>query len=262
MVVNLLDNGFHLLTFANLTQNVSLEFKHWLPNDLVIEVYHIRRDLLLELRVFVHDWLQFLLPKAVCVNMVEGLVAEFRSAAKQIFISTNDGLVSELHVEVAEFVIRETHTVFSILFGHVGTPRDDIDLLIDFIILLKDKFFWLEESWLQRLQDLNHELRVLSVRPFIEIGVSIVGTIPNGVFSLHFEVNLEHIEEISKEEVLVDVGPNIVGQLIHESLILLGLDSVVLVILPVVFKIQFKLLSHLLRQWLIVVEMSQQTKPL
>ena len=73
---------------------------------------------------------------------------------------------------------------------------------------------------------------------------------------------LEHIQEVCKEEVFVNVGSDVVGQLIHETLIISRLDGVVLVILPVVFEVQLKLLGHVLWQWLVVVEMSQESKPL
>ena len=51
LLINLLDNLVHLLAFADLTENIPLELQHWLLNYLVVEVDHVRGDLLSELRV-------------------------------------------------------------------------------------------------------------------------------------------------------------------------------------------------------------------
>ena len=111
------------------------------------------------------------------------------------------------------------------------------------------------------MQDLDHELRVLSVWPVVEVSLS-VRILALRVLLLHLEMYLEHIQEVCEKELLVDVCSDIVWQLIHKSLILLGLNGVVFVILPVILKIDLKVLCHFLWKRLVVVEMSQKSKPL
>ena len=176
LLVALLDDLLHLLSLADLAEDVALELKHGLPDDLVIEVDHVGGDLLLELRVLVHDWLKLLLPKTIGINMVECLIAELSTSAKEVLIATNNGLVSQLNVEVSLLVVSEANAVLSVLLlGKVGALRDHIDLLVDLVFLLKDELFWLEEPWLQGLKHLDHELRVLGVGPLVEVGVPVVG---------------------------------------------------------------------------------------
>ena len=111
------------------------------------------------------------------------------------------------------------------------------------------------------MQDLDHELRVLSVWPVVEVSLSVC-ILALSVLLLHLEMYLEHIQEVCKKELLVDVRSDIVWQLIHKSLILLRLNGVVFVILPVILKIDLKVLCHFLWKRLVVVEMSQKSKPL
>ena len=51
LLVHSLDDHVHLLALSDLTQDVPLELQHGLANDLVVEVDHVRADLLLELLV-------------------------------------------------------------------------------------------------------------------------------------------------------------------------------------------------------------------
>lgn len=73
---------------------------------------------------------------------------------------------------------------------------------------------------------------------------------------------LEHVKEVSKQELFVNVSSDVVWQFIHKSPVLLGLNGIVLVILPVVFKVDFELFGHLFGKGSIAVEMSQKSKPL
>ena len=122
LLINLLDNLVHLLAFADLTKNVPLELQHWLLNYLVVEVDHVRGDLLSELRVGVHNWHHLVLSESISIDMVESLVAELSTAPSQVLIATNNSFESQLNMEVLVFVVGEADTVFSILLlYHVWT---------------------------------------------------------------------------------------------------------------------------------------------
>lgn len=73
---------------------------------------------------------------------------------------------------------------------------------------------------------------------------------------MQLEVLLECAQKVRKEELLVDIALNTFGKFVHEALVNITLDSVVLVMLPIVLKVLFKLFGHVLRQGFILVEMS------
>ena len=76
------------------------------------------------------------------------------------------------------------------------------------------------------------------------------------------EVYVEQIQKVVEEEVLVDVRLDVVWQLVHKSLILFGLDGIILVVLPIVFKVYLKPFGHLVGQWTVLVEMGEESQPL
>ena len=105
LLVNLLDDLIHVLAFAHLAEDIALELKHRLLDNTVVEVDHVGGDLGTELRVFIHDRLQILLAKAVSINMMQSLVEELRLVAEEVFVTANDGLLAQLHVEVALLLV-------------------------------------------------------------------------------------------------------------------------------------------------------------
>ena len=111
--IYILDDLIHVLPLSNLTQDVSLELKHWLFDDPVIEVDHVGGDLSTELWILVHDRLQLLLAKAVPIDMVQCLVEELRLLAKEVFVTANNRLLAQLDVEVALPLIAEADAVLA-----------------------------------------------------------------------------------------------------------------------------------------------------
>lgn len=70
---------------------------------------------------------------------MQGLVKVLALVAKQVFITTDDGFLAQLDMEVPLLLVAEADAVlarFLLLFG--GALRNHVDLLIDLIILLKD----------------------------------------------------------------------------------------------------------------------------
>jgi len=61
--------------------------------------------------------------------------------------------------------------------------------------------------------------------------------------------------------VVVDVCLNVIWQLRHKTHINLRLNSIILVISPIVLKVPLKALGHLLGQRAAPIEMSEETKP-
>ena len=53
--VDIFYDQVHVLSLSNLTQNISLELKHGLLDDPVIEVHHIRGDLWAKLWILIHN---------------------------------------------------------------------------------------------------------------------------------------------------------------------------------------------------------------
>lgn len=104
-------------------------------------------------------------------------------------------------------------------------------------------------------------MRVLGVFPAVEAGVQVRSLDPLSVLLLHPKVYLEQINEVVKEESVVDVSLDVVRQLSHESHIDLRFDRVVLVVGPVVFEVSLESLGHLLRQRTTSVEMSEKSEP-
>ena len=65
--------------------------------------------------------------------------------------------------------VAESDAVLPILlFRFLKIFRDHIDLFIDFLVLFKYVLLYRIEARLQVLEELNHELRVLSILPGVE----------------------------------------------------------------------------------------------
>ena len=57
LFLNLLLDSFHILAHSNLDFDLSFELEHGFTDDLVVEVNHVRGNLLVEFGELVHDWL-------------------------------------------------------------------------------------------------------------------------------------------------------------------------------------------------------------
>ena len=101
------------MAFADLTEDVALELQHGLLDNAIVEIHHVRGNLRLELRVLVHYRLQLLFAETICINMMESLVEELALVAKQVFVSTNDGLLSKLDMEIPLLLVREADAVLA-----------------------------------------------------------------------------------------------------------------------------------------------------
>ena len=112
-LINILDDLVHVLSLANLTEDVSLEFQHRFLDNTIVEIDHVGGDLSAELRILVHDWLQVLFAKSVSINMVQRFVEELRLVAEEVFVTANDGLLAKLDVEVALLLIAEADAVLA-----------------------------------------------------------------------------------------------------------------------------------------------------
>ena len=168
-LINLLDDSVNILSLAHLDEDASFEVKHRFLDDSIVEVHHIGRDLTLEVRVQVHDWLELVLSEAIGVNVMEGSVEEFGLVAKEVLITSDDGLVTEFDMEVLLVGVAEPNAVLTILFlRFLKVFSDHIDLLIDFFVFFKYVLLHSVEARLQVLQKRNHELGVLGVLPSVE----------------------------------------------------------------------------------------------
>ena len=85
--------------------------------------------------------------------MMESLVEELALVAEEVLVTADDGLLSEFHVEVPLLLVREANAVLARLVLLLGLLRDDIDLLVHFIIFLKDVLLGRIEA---RFQGLKH----------------------------------------------------------------------------------------------------------
>ena len=59
-------------------------------------------------------------------------------------------------------------------------------------------------------------------------------------------MDLEHIDEVGKEEAAVDVCLDVIRQLLHEPLVKVALVRIVLIVCPVVLEVCFVTLCHFL----------------
>ena len=262
LLVHILDDLVHVLALADLAEDVALELEHGLLDDAVVEVDHVARYLSLELRVPVHDWLQVLFAQAIGINMMQSLVEELRAVAEEVFVTANDGLLTQLHVEVALLLVREADAVLArLLFLFGRALRDDVDLFVDLVIFLENVLLSGVESRLQGLEHLDHELRVLRVLPTIYVGVKVWPLNPLHVLLLHPEVYLEEVDEVGEEEAAINVRLNMIGQFSHETNIDLRFDGIVLVICPIILKVAFKSFGHLFGEWATSVEVSKEAEP-
>ena len=161
-------------------------------------------------------------------------------------------------MEVALSLVAEADAVLArLLFGLCWLLSDDVDLLVNLIVLFEDVLLRSVETGLKSLQHRDHELRVLSVLPSIDVSLEILPLPTMHNLLLHPEVHLEQVNKIGEQEALVNVCLDVIGQLTHEALVRLRLDGVVLVISPVVLEVTLKLLGHLLGQRGSSVEMRQ-----
>lgn len=263
LFVDLFNDLVHILSLAHLTENVALELKHGLFDDVVVEVDHVLRNLSLELRILIHDRLQVFLPKAVCIDVMQGLVEELGLVAEEVFVTANDGLFTQLDVEVALLLVAETNAVLArLLFLLSRALRDHVDLLVDLVILFEDILLSRVETRLEMLKHCDHELRVLRVLPAVDICVQVGPLRPLPTLLLHPEVDLKQIDEVGKQEPPIDVRLDMIRQLGHEAHVDLRLDRVVLVVGPVVLEVALKPLGHLLGQRATPVEVGKQAEPL
>ena len=190
--------------------------------------------------------------------MVQRFVKEFGLVTEQVLITANNRLVAKFNVEISRISICKTNTVFPVLVLLLyWVFWDNVDLFRNFISFFKNIFLHIIKPWFQRLQQRNHKLWVLRVGPIIEISFSL--RIP--VHLLQFEVAGEHVQEVCEEEIFVNVCLDVIGKLVHESLIFGWLNRIVLIVLPVVLEIVFKAFGHLARQGPIFVKMGQKSEP-
>ena len=123
--------------------------------------------------------------------------------------------------------------------------RNHIDLFIDLIVLLKDVLLRRVESRLKRHKHLNHELRILSVRPVIDVRLEVRPVASwLTILLLHPEMYLKQVNEVGEEEAPINVSSDVIRQLRHEPLVNLLFNRIVLVVGPVVLKIPLKSLGH------------------
>lgn len=98
--LNVLNNPVHVLTFAHFNEQLLLENKHGLANDVVVEVDHELANLPLHVGELVHDGLELLLTETVTLHKVQCSVVVLRLVTKQVFIPANNGLLLKFDVEV------------------------------------------------------------------------------------------------------------------------------------------------------------------
>ena len=187
--------------------------------------------------------------------MHQSLVRVLFLLAKQVLVSADDGLGTQFHMEVFLLVgVLEANSIVSSRVDWLSrVTTDDVDLLVNFLTLLKDVFALLVESRLKARQDLNHEVGVLSVCPLIVLGEALL--ILEALWLGEDKVDLELFKEVLEEEVLEDVALDVVRQLAHQCRILLRRNRIVLVVLPVVAEVFFNFCGHLGRQRLVLIKM-------
>jgi len=69
-------------------------------------------------------------------------------------------------------------------------------------------------------------------------------------------VRFKQVHEIFEQKVFVNISPDVLRQFLHEAHIFWGLDSIVLVVMPVVLKVLFETFDHWPIQGSTFVEMS------
>lgn len=160
----------------------------------------------MELGILVHYGLQLLLAKTVSINVVQGFVKEFTPLSEHIFVSSDNRLFTKFHMEVALLLVTEPDAVLArllLLFGRaVG---DHVDLLINFVSFLENVLLCGVEPGFERLEHRNHKSGVLRVIPAVRITIHILRPILALNLFLHPEVDLEHVNEVGKEEATIDV---------------------------------------------------------
>ena len=123
----------------------------------------------MEVWVLVHNRLEFILAEAISINVVKRSVEEFGLVAEEVLITTNDSLVTKLHMEVFLVLMAKPNTVLAILLLRLlKVFRDHVDLLVYFLIFFENILLNGVEARLQVLQKSDHELGVLSVLPCVE----------------------------------------------------------------------------------------------
>lgn len=136
----------------------------------------------------------------------------------------------------------------------------DVDLLVYFFALVKDVLLLVVKAGLQTLQQLYHELLKSVVLPTpkphpLKLTIAFLLDQPQ-------KVRFKQVHEILEQKIFVNVSPDVLRQLFHETHVLWGLDSVILVVLPVILKILFETFDHGPIQGSAFVEMCQQSQPL
>lgn len=214
----------------------------------------------------IEDGVDLALANAVGVSVRNGLVDELSFLLKQVFVATDYRAWAQLHVEVLlaiGFRGKPDSILANVVAGSdagslLEIPVDHEDLLLYLFTLLEDVVTLREEARLQCLAELDHELRVDAVRPFVVLGQTIGYLLLLRLQEL--EVYSEHRQEVLEKEVFKDFGLDVDGELAHDLLVVFLRDCAVLVILPVVGKMSFELVDHLPRQRLVPVKVLQHPK--
>ena len=262
LLINLPHHGLLSLSLAHRAVNVALECQHWLSDDVVVVLKGVLAHLLLELELFVQERLQVALAKTVGVHRHQGLVCVLSWALKEILVAANDRLGAQAYVEVSLMPVLESHSVDTgvVQVAYLAcVSAYNVDLLINLIALLKDVLSLSVGTWLERLQKFDHEVAVLLIGPVVVLDQASL------VLEMHRlledEMHLEQCEEVLKEEVFENVALNAYRQLGHQGKVIIGRDSLVLVVLPVVSEVALEPFDHLGRQRLVVVEVFQNEEP-
>lgn len=91
-------------------------------------------------------------------------------------------------------------------------------MLVDLLSFFKNELFWLIEPRFELLQSLNHELLVLRILPGVKY---LLVRASNAVFFDELKVSPKKVDKVLEKELLVDVPPDVLGQLLHKTLILI-----------------------------------------
>ena len=105
--------------------------------------------------------------------------------------------------------VAEANAVLAILFfWFLQVFGDHINLLVHFFIFLEDVLLHMVKPWLQVLEQLDHELRILGIHPCVELAFLRPTC---WVLLQKLEVYVEQIQEIVEKEVFVYICLDMIG---------------------------------------------------
>lgn len=194
--------------------------------DVLVENFTLQNGE--EFWIIVHDFLPVALSDRVALALGVSSMDKDLTLVEANVESSDDSVRSKSQLELFSLVYLVTDVIVSLL--------DEQDL-VDFVQFHINNFAITEDAWLQRLENLDHEVLVLHVIPGIKTVINPNLLVLSSILLGEIKELSEMLDELFEEEVTVNLSLNCRGELIEKFLVLVSTNRLIFVVDPSVIEI-------------------------